>query len=602
MSTRPYMKMLVLILAFLFPLLADADVPPQINYQGYLTDAEGDPVDGDYQITFKIYTPDDALQWSEIQTVPVVNGIYNVQLGSVAPLPPVIFGGPLFLGVTVGTDAEMVPRQPLTSAPYALKARDADTLQSFVPGDFADSGHGHDFSDLSGAAADAQIPDDITIGHAAHAGVADNAITAENADTVDGEHASAFADAVHAHSFPQLVGSASDAQIPDDITVNYAAGAGNADTVDGLHAGAFMSAGTDNWVNTTGDNMNGRLEVETISIGGWAESIKGVLNTPDYGAGVYGLSAGSDAHGVHGGATGAFGRGVYGEVTQDWGVGVYGINHFRDNYGYVGYRDAGLYGKNNTNGNDGRIGSFWEGVRGYSPGSSRGVIGISVNGEGVRGTNEAGGHTGVLGYTVYGVYGESPIAAVYGENTNGNVGYLGGLGAGVYGKGVVQYAGFFDGDVLVDGKHTVDVLEITGGSDLSEQFDIQSPENMIKPGMLVSIDAEHPGRLQVSRKAYDNKIAGIISGANGIQTGMTMGQQGSPVDGAYPVALTGRVFCWADASYGSIQPGDMLTASDTEGHAMKAINRERSFGAVIGKAMTPLKQGRGLVLVLVSLQ
>ena len=281
---------------------------------------------------FKIYTPDDALQWSETQTVPVANGVYNVQLGSVTPVPASIFGGPLLLGVTVGTDAEMVPRQPLTSAPYAMKAQDADTLQGHSPGDFADPGHGHGFTDLTGAAADAQVPDDISINHAAHAAVSDFAISAENADTVEGEHAAAFADAGHGHPFSQLIRTATDSQIPDHITVLFAPEAGNADTVDGLHAGAFMTAGTDLWGNTSGDSMGGRLAVETNSLGGWTESIKSVLNTPDFGAGVYGLSNGSDAHGLHGGATGANGRGVFGEVTQDWGVGVYGINHFRNNY------------------------------------------------------------------------------------------------------------------------------------------------------------------------------------------------------------------------------------------------------------------------------
>jgi hypothetical protein len=45
-----------------------------------------------------------------------------------------------------------------------------------------------------------------------------------------------------------------------------------------------------------------------------------------------------------------------------------------------------------------------------------------------------------------------------------------------------------------------------------------------------------------------------------------------------------------------------LTTSSVPGHAMKATDRERSFGAVIGKAMSPLEEGQGLVLVLVGLQ
>jgi hypothetical protein len=46
----------------------------------------------------------------------------------------------------------------------------------------------------------------------------------------------------------------------------------------------------------------------------------------------------------------------------------------------------------------------------------------------------------------------------------------------------------------------------------------------------------------------------------------------------------------------------MLTTSDIPGHAMKATDRELAYGAVIGKAMTALDEGTGLVLVLVNLQ
>ncbi|MDZ7262045.1 MAG: hypothetical protein ONB05_08070, partial [candidate division KSB1 bacterium] len=94
----------------------------------------------------------------------------------------------------------------------------------------------------------------------------------------------------------------------------------------------------------------------------------------------------------------------------------------------------------------------------------------------------------------------------------------------------------------------------------------------------------------------------VISGAGGIMPGMIMGQSGSVADGEHPVALTGRVYCWADASYGSIEAGDMLTTSDTPGYAMKVTDFTKAQGAILGKAMTSLKQGQGLVLVLVTLQ
>ena len=100
-----------------------------------------------------------------------------------------------------------------------------------------------------------------------------------------------------------------------------------------------------------------------------------------------------------------------------------------------------------------------------------------------------------------------------------------------------------------------------------------------------------------------SSVAGIISGAKGLAPGMVMQAEGQThADGEHPVALTGRVWCWCDASFGAIEPGDRLTTSATPGHAMKAADSQRAIGAVIGKAMTPLADGRGLVLVLVQPQ
>ena len=159
-----------------------------------------------------------------------------------------------------------------------------------------------------------------------------------------------------------------------------------------------------------------------------------------------------------------------------------------------------------------------------------------------------------------------------------------------------------DADYSGDGRIITQELQITGGSDLSEQFDIRGDDVAIAPGLVVSIDPDRPGHLSVSDCAYDNKVAGIISGAGGIKPGMMMGQQGTEADGQHPVALTGRVYCWADATAGAIQPGDLLTTSNRPGHAMKATDRALAFGTTIGKAMTALDEGTGLVLVLVSLQ
>lgn len=152
------------------------------------------------------------------------------------------------------------------------------------------------------------------------------------------------------------------------------------------------------------------------------------------------------------------------------------------------------------------------------------------------------------------------------------------------------------------GTARVNVLQITGGSDLSERFDISSASGEIRPGLAVCIDADQPGELSVCDGAYNRTVAGIISGAGGIDPGMVMGQEGSQADGAYPVALTGRVYAWADASGGPIRPGDLLTTSGTTGHLMKVTDHGQASGAIVGKAMSSVDADSGLVLVLVTLQ
>jgi hypothetical protein len=143
------------------------------------------------------------------------------------------------------------------------------------------------------------------------------------------------------------------------------------------------------------------------------------------------------------------------------------------------------------------------------------------------------------------------------------------------------------------------VLQITGGSDLAEPF--QTSQENIPKGSVLIIDEQNPGRLRVSEHAYDARVAGVVSGANGINPGISLSQRGI-LEGGQDVALSGRVYVRADASYGPIKPGDLLTTSDTTGHAMKATDQMKARGAILGKAMSPLPEGTGLVLVLVSLE
>jgi hypothetical protein len=154
------------------------------------------------------------------------------------------------------------------------------------------------------------------------------------------------------------------------------------------------------------------------------------------------------------------------------------------------------------------------------------------------------------------------------------------------------------------GEFSAKIVTVTGGSDVAEPYHIAPAKSTLPlPGMVVSIDPHHVGKMRVASKPYDRTVAGIISGANGIKPGITLRQTGTVADGTLPVASIGRVWCWCDAdANGAIQAGDMLTTSKTAGHAMKVTQHSAANGAVIGKAMSSLKKGKGLVLVLVSLK
>jgi hypothetical protein len=121
------------------------EVPYLFNYQGILTDSGGLPLDGQYDLTFKIY-PDSLVAtpalWSEQHLdVYIDDGLFNVMLGGVTALHDSLFeGAERWLGIAVDTDSEMSPRMRITSVPWAFRAAVADTVLN-VPGLAA---HDHD--------------------------------------------------------------------------------------------------------------------------------------------------------------------------------------------------------------------------------------------------------------------------------------------------------------------------------------------------------------------------------------------------------------------------------------------------------------------------
>lgn len=141
---------------------------------------------------------------------------------------------------------------------------------------------------------------------------------------------------------------------------------------------------------------------------------------------------------------------------------------------------------------------------------------------------------------------------------------------------------------------TGDIL--LANADCAEEFDVEPGS---QPGMVMVLTEE--GSLTVSQKPYDTRLAGVVSGAGSYRPGMILDRRDTGKARA-PIALMGKVYCFADATNLPISVGDLLTTSEYPGHAMSITDRGRALGAVLGKALAPLPSGQALIPVLVTLQ
>lgn len=114
-----------------------AQIPRILSYQGVLTDPNGTLLpDGNHVLKLTLYSSAFGTTplYFEIQSVPVIRGVFNVIIGTSTPIPTSLtFDRAYFLGVSVDGGPELQPRTPLTSVPYALHAGIADNLSDDAP-------------------------------------------------------------------------------------------------------------------------------------------------------------------------------------------------------------------------------------------------------------------------------------------------------------------------------------------------------------------------------------------------------------------------------------------------------------------------------------
>jgi hypothetical protein len=331
-------------------------------------------------------------------------------------------------------------------------------------------------------------------------------------------------------------------------------------------------------------SVSGAVLDVTNTYGDFCEGVS-VSTSGSHSRGIYATSSGDDSEGILATSSGNDSTSVWASAFGDDSTGVLAYTFGDDSEGVRAYTTGnnsfGVYactidgnnsvgvaaytfGYDSTGVNAWTYGNFSDGVRALTSGYGSVGVGAQTKGD-----------------DSYGV-----IAITYGENSRG-VSADSAKSDGIYGE-----TGRSDHRYGVCTDDYMYALRYEGGGgDVAEYFAVQEdPE----PGTVMVIGED--SKLQSSITAYDTTVAGIVSTAPGVSLGANeTGNAGEKL-----IAVAGRVQCKVDASYASVKPGDLLTTSDTRGHAMKATNPQ--IGTILGKALEPLDSGAGVIEVLVTLQ
>jgi hypothetical protein len=381
------------------------------------------------------------------------------------------------------------------------------------------------------------------------------------------------------------------------------AGTGWFDKTAGVNATTAYDYSTGIQAHTAGDYSTG---VDAVTSGDHSLGVQ-ASTTGENSPGVDAYTTGDDSDGVSASAWGDNSVGVRAYSVKDYGVYGKGKSggYFTTNQGGTSWDDRTV-GVNVTTAYD-----YSGGVQAHTTGDYSYGVHINTTGDyshGItaytNGDDCYGVHVIAHGDDCYGI-----VASAMGDNSdgvsgyshkrNGVVGMAGKDGVGVVGRsrsGNIIEAWdtsptnrrFYvsnSGVVYADGSFN------PSGADIAEYFPVaEDPE----PGTVMVIGED--SKLQSSTKAYDTTVAGIVSTAPGVSLGTNeTGNVGEKL-----IAVAGRVPCKVDATYAPIEPGDLLTTSDTPGYAMKATDPQ--IGTILGKALEPLDSGTAVIEVLVTLQ
>lgn len=358
-------------------ILSNAQVPQLINYQGKLKDASGNPVDDTVKMQFSMYDAETGGTglWAETQTVQVTDGLFNVLLGSVNPIPYSVFSGAeVYLELKVRSDPAMTPRQRLVSVGYAMHADDADKLGGNNAANFVRSVDG--VSPQNG-----------------------------NIDLVEGSNVTIESDPQNKTITISAAGGSGggDLTLPYTGTTESSATAFSVTNTGTGRAGYFKINNSSNNNQAIYGETNGLGRVGHFRITNANNNLEAVAaSTQGGGPALSGYTVGS-------------GYAVYGRTDGAGEAGHFEINNSSNStyalYGETNGTGTGVYGKHSSSGNYGSLGGFNYGVRGVSA-ENFGVYGSCTTAQGT-GIYGYGTKSGIIGASAYGV-------AVEGRCSNGD--------------------------------------------------------------------------------------------------------------------------------------------------------------------------------------
>lgn len=440
-----------------------AVVTPLLQYQGRLTDpATGQPKpDGMYPMSFRLYNVEagGSPLWTETKNVSVSGGLFSTLLGDTTSLDQDLFNGQaLWLGVTVSSDLEAIPRQKVLPVVYALSLVPGAVISSTSSSPVlrvnnTGSGEALHVGGPTVLSGNLTVSGNLTGGSHTHSG-GDITTGTVNEARIDSEIArdSEVTSAIGTHaSDPDAHHSRyTDVEAWKAILDRSGSGSGlDADLLDGLHASAFATAGHihDDRYYTEGES-DGRFVNVTGPEGISGSSVDPILNVVQSGPGMGGYFTSTTSYGVRGETAST----SYGQA------GVLGVAGWS---GITPAAQVGVLGKSSSGMGVSGVSDSYVGVYGHSA-SSYGVFGSAAgNDAAVYGVNEGSGY-GVQGYSrnSHGVYGDGGSGAgVYsGYFTDGwgGVAGFGGAGYGGYFNSSGGTALYAAGNATVSGNLTTD--------------------------------------------------------------------------------------------------------------------------------------------------